>query len=115
MILVFKKTNECVSSYNRSTKGLKYIQAVDSLYEMYAVVANLEDMNFFPQEDDFVLDGNGNEVFDPKYKDSFDFGDYIYTTYESTDLDIDNHSHVITAIKNKAPFNEADIMADISG
>ena len=51
----------------------------ETFSEGYEKVASLEDNDFYPQDNGFVLDANGNEVFDPAYNDYFDFTDYHYS------------------------------------
>ena len=101
MKAVFKKTNECVRSYNKSTKGYDYVGQVQTPEEMYDLVAKLEDGDFYPQEDGIVLSSSGNEVFDPRYEWSFEFGDYDYVAYDTADLDDYSDAHLIRAIENE--------------
>ena len=101
MKAVFKKTNECVRSYNRSTKGYEYVGEVEGSKEMYDLVARLEDNDFYPQEDGIVLSTSGDEVYDPQYKWSFEFGDYVYVAYDREELDEYTHAHLIKAIQNE--------------
>ena len=99
MKLVFKKTGECVRSYNRSTIGYEYVGEVETPEQMYDLVSRLEDNDFYPQEDGKVLSGSGNEVFDPRYEWSFEFGDYDYVAYDTADLDEYSDAHLIRAIQ----------------
>ena len=101
MKLVFKKTGECVRSYNKSTKGYEYVGEVSTPEQMYDLVAKLEDNDFYPQEDGKVLSASGNEVFDPRYEWSFEFGDYDYVAYDKENLDDYSDAHLIRAIKNQ--------------
>jgi hypothetical protein len=101
MKAVFKKVNECVSYYNRSTKGFEFVGKVNNDKEMYNLVASLEDNDFFPQENGIVLDASGSEVFDPSYPDDFDFGDYSYVTYDMDSLDEFDYAHLFRATEKQ--------------
>ena len=113
MKLLFKQTNESVSTYNRSTKGLEFIKSIDSLEDMHDVVQAKEDGNFYPQKNGFILDSSGNEVFDPNYPESFDFGDYSYLVQNSELLDHHDDAHYIRAIETENPWNKAEILEKI--
>jgi len=105
MKYLFKITPEHVRSYNRFTHGYELIQTVASNEEAYDVVANLEDDDFFDQEDGTVNNCNGNEVYDPKYPDMFDFRDYSYQVIEFTNLDRDSDEHIIRAFLGDLLFD----------
>ena len=109
MKFLLKITSDNVSSYNRSTKGYEFIQTVESDKIAYDVVARLEDVDFFPQEDGKVLDGSGNEVFDPAYPDDFDFGDYRFVVSEYDMLDEHDDAHLLRAIDDASPWNIDEI------
>ena len=114
MKLLFKITPDNVSSHNRSTNGYEFIQTVESMQDAYDVVSKLEDSDFYPQDDGFVLSANGNEVFDPKYADQFDFVDYKFYVMDTEALDVYDDAHIIRAIENEAPFNLEEIKEIIS-
>lgn len=81
---LFKYTHE----NTRAGKTRAFISDVDSNEDAYVKVNELEDSNFFPQEDGKVLDSSGNEVFDPKFPTNFDFHDYHYDVEEFKKIEI---------------------------
>ena len=101
MKAVFTTKGENIRSYIRSTNGWEFSDTVETQEEFYDKVANWEDVDFFPQEDGTVNNGNGNEVFDPKYPAQFDFGDYDYRLIEVSELTDDQ----IKAVQNANPWN----------
>lgn len=100
MKVLIKKTRENVSNYNRSTNGIEVIQVVTGNEQAYSLVSSLEDSDFFPQENGYVLSAAGNEVFDPNYPDCFDFVDYSYNVENISDLDHYSNSDLIRAVEN---------------
>jgi hypothetical protein len=60
---------------------------------------SLEDADFYPQDSGHVFSSSGNEVFDPKYKYIFEFGDYRYTADELTIMDSYTDADIIRAIE----------------
>lgn len=109
MKLLVKITPDNVSNHNRATKGYEFVQTVASNEEGYSVVANIEDNDFYPQGNKFVLNANGNEVFDPKYPNDFDFVDYKYHIMDIDSLDSYDDAHIIRAIENENPSNIDEI------
>jgi len=102
MKAIFKSTSKNVISYRRiGNKGWEFIEETIDEETFFNSVQNLEDSDFFPQEDGRVLSASGNEVFDPKYPDSFDFGDYSYYLENVDEWDEWNDSHKINAMKGK--------------
>lgn len=95
MKILVRQHNQCTSKYRRFPEGKEVVCATEDLYES---VASLEDIDFFPQESGVVYDASGNEVFDPNYPDSFDYGDYSYYLIESNDLNEDDDMVLLTAI-----------------
>jgi len=104
MKLIFKRTGENVSSYNRSTRGYEFIDTCENEEEFYNIIMKIEENDYFPQEDGKVLNANGNEVFDPRFTNSFDDCDYNYYL-ESSEHDEYNDAHKIRAIKKEKPYN----------
>ena len=99
MKLLVKRTPDNVITYNQSAKGLEVIQTVGSNEEAYDVVARLEDSDFFPQDDGVVLNYGGNEVYDPKYPNMWEMGDYTYYVEDVSDLDEYDDSEMIQALE----------------
>lgn len=99
MKYLIKKTGDNVRAYQSiGNKGVQVMDTVESLEDLYDKVSNLEDSDFYPQEDGIVISASGNEVFDPAYPNSFEFGDYTYSMVDSDDLDEWNDAHIINAI-----------------
>lgn len=99
MKVLAKQTGEAVRSYKRSTKGFEAVEEVKDPEDAYNLVSQLEDNDFYPQDDGSVWDANGNEVFDPNYPDTFDFGDYYYTVIDTDRLDEYHDAHKIQALE----------------
>lgn len=110
MKILVKITNQCVSTYNKSTDGKEFISIVDSLEDGYNIVANREDGDFYPQEDGFVLSGSGSEVFDPNYPDTFDFGDYSYYITDVDTLDSYDDAALIRAIEADGDISQFEVI-----
>ena len=88
MYLLFKHTQENVSSYNRSTNGWEFITDVETLQDFRNKVGDYEDQDYFLQDDGSVTDCDGNEVIDnDPNSTSFDFGDYTYHAIKSDEID----------------------------
>ena len=109
MKILVKIVPDNVSYFNRSTKGYEFIKTVESNEEGYNMVSSIEDADFFPQENGFVLSGSGNEVFDPEHPNTFDFGDYTYYIEDINRLDSFDDAHIIRAIEAKNPLNLKEI------
>jgi len=94
-----KKTGENVRAYQSiGNKGVEILDTIESVEDFYNKISNLEDSDFYPQEDGIVLDGSENEVYDPKYPETFDFTDYTYSIVDGDSLDDYHEAHIINAI-----------------
>lgn len=113
MKILFKITPENVSSYSRSTKGFEFINTIEADEEAYQIVQSYEDTDFFPQEDGTVLRESGSDCYDPKYPGEFDFGDYRYMVWETSDINDYDDIHIIKAIQEYSPWNLDEILSEI--
>lgn len=110
MYLIFKHTPENVLRHNRSTKGWEFISTAESTKDFYNQIEKSDNENFFSQDDGTVTDQDGNEVFDPKYPNTFEFGDYSYHLEEVADL----NKMQIKAIEQSSHWNKDEVLAEIN-
>lgn len=75
---IFKRTHRGRPYYNESTNGYECIGWTDNQQAFYNKVKELEDIDFFEQEDGSVLDQQQNEVYNPNFPNFFDFGGTEY-------------------------------------
>lgn len=117
MKLIFKQTGENVRIHNISTNGYEFIGTVESEDDFFKKIMELEADNYFLQEDGRVLSSTGNEVYDPKYPDSFDDCNYRYYLENACQLSPDLYKIDeirLMAIKEANPYNLEEIIEKIN-
>ncbi len=110
MKALFKVHNQCTNKYSKHPNGWEFIDTVADESEAWGKVANLEDADWFPQDNGTVLTASGSEAFDPAHPDRFLFGDYHYRVDSIDGFDEYEDSHKIEAIHLAVPLDANDIL-----
>ena len=105
-----------VSKYQdyRMSGGYRFITTVDIEEEVWRIVNQKEDV--IADEDGTMRTDSGRIVWEEGYN-TFDFGDYQYTTFDLDKLQPDNyssHGNMYQAIKDARPWNMDEIKAIIN-
>lgn len=102
--VVFKRTHKNNPYYNASTNGYECIGWVDNQLSFYNKVKELEDRDFFEQEDGSVLDQHQNEVYNTDFQNFFDFGgtEYILEEFKLLNKEFDADRNMLLAIEKYA-------------
>ena len=87
MKVLYIQYAQCTTRFSMFNDGKEFIAFVDSNEEAYNKVANIEQQDWFTQDDGTITDQNGREVFDPTYPDRFEFGDFTYYAKDIDSLD----------------------------
>lgn len=83
---IFKHTPENISKHRRSTSGWEFVAECNSIEAFKKGLELKHYQDWFDQEDGSVLDQTGNEVYDPRYPDTAEFGDFTYFLVDESDL-----------------------------
>ncbi len=106
--LVFTRDSESFRSYNRSTRGWKYLDSVKDTQGFYGLVKGYEDDSWF-EDGKIVKDQNGNIVEVGPKNISFPGGEPEYFLVDLSEVNDDQ----LKAIIEDRPYNEKEIIAGI--
>jgi len=111
MKALFIRYNQCTTRYRMFNNGIEFIDTVKTNDQAYTIVSNLEDDDWFTQDNGTVTRACGAECYDPAYPHRFDFGDYTYFVEDIETLDEYYDAPVIDAIRKAEPWNIDEIEA----
>jgi len=106
--LVFTRDSESFRSYNRSTRGWKYLDSVKDTRGFYDLVKGYEDDSWF-EDGKIVKDQNGNIVEVGPKNISFPGGEPEYFLVDLADINEDQYKAII----EDSPYNEKEIIRGI--